>query len=78
MARVTLVDFRRNAERVLRRVGRGERLILTRRGHPVARLEPVAEPAPTPDDPIYHLADFAAKDGVSLTNREMDRIIYGA
>lgn len=78
MGRVTLVAFRRNAERILRRVGRGERLILTRRGRPVARLEPVVDPAPTPDDPIYHLADFAATGGVSLTNREMDRIIYGA
>lgn len=78
MNHVTLVSFRRNAERILRRVGRGERLVLTRRGLPVARLEPVADLAPTPDDPIYHLADFAAKGGVSLTNREMDRLIYGA
>lgn len=78
MHRVTLVAFRKDAERILRRVGHGERLILTRRGRPVARLEPVSEPAPTSDDPIYHLSESAAKGGASLTNREMDRIVYGA
>ena len=74
---VTLVAFRRNAERILRRVGQGERLILTRRGRPVARLEPVADAEPGPDDPIYHLHEFARPGGGSLTNEEMDRLIYG-
>lgn len=77
MGRVTLVAFRRNAERILRRVGQGERLILTRRGRPVARLEPVDESKGVPNDPIYRLYELARPGGGSLTNAEMDRLIYG-
>lgn len=77
MTTVTLLAFRKNAERILRRVGRGERLILTRRGRPVARLEPVVDTQPSPDDPIYRLHEFARPGGGSLTNEEIDRLIYG-
>lgn len=78
MNHVTLVAFRKNAERILRRVGRGERLILTRRGRPVARLEPIRDGEPASDDPFYRLPDFAVEGGGSLTNEEIDRIVYGA
>ena len=76
MKEVTLVEFRRNAEGILKRLGRGERLLLTRRGRPVARLEPVSGPTPGPEDPIYSLADLA-QDGAPVSNRDMDRTIYG-
>lgn len=72
-----MVEFRRDAERVLQRVSRGERLVLTYRGHPVARLEPFNEPTATESDPIYRLAKIAADGGKSLTNEEMDAIVYG-
>lgn len=76
-ATVALTAFRNNAEAILRRVGRGERLILTYRGRPVARLEPIRSAELDPDDPIYRLPEIAAKGGGSLSNEEMDRIIYG-
>jgi prevent-host-death family protein len=77
MAKVTLVEFRRDAEKVIRRVQRGERLVLTRRGRPVLRLEPIQEAPPDRDDPIYRLAEHAAPGGKSMTNRQIDRIVYG-
>jgi prevent-host-death family protein len=77
MNQVTLVEFRKDAEKVLRRIRRGERLILTRRGKPVARLEPISGKAPREDDPIYRLAELAQDGGRSLTNRAMDREVYG-
>ena len=37
---VTMLEFRQNAAGVLRRVARGERLVLSHRGKPTARLAP--------------------------------------
>ena len=36
-----MLEFRRNAQGVLRRIAKGERLLLSHRGKPAARLEPV-------------------------------------
>ena len=77
MRTVTLVEFRKNAEGVLRRLRQGESVVLTRRGRPAARLEPVEGPAFDSDDPIYHLGDLASKGGKALTNKQIDRAIYG-
>ena len=77
MNQVTLVEFRKDAEKVLRRIQRGERLILTRRGQPVARLEPISQLSAQEDDPIYRLADLAQEGGKAMTNQAMDREIYG-
>ena len=78
MRTVTLVEFRKNAEGVLRRIRQGESVLLTRRGRPAARLEPVGASSVELDDPIYHLGTLAAARGKSLTNEEIDRVIYGA
>ena len=75
MNAVSLVEFRKSAEAVIRRVQRGERIVLTRRGRPVLRLEPLADPDSGPDDPIYHLADLAV-EGEPLDDREIDRVVY--
>ena len=77
MTTVSMVELRRDAEGVLQRVGRGEQLVLTYRGRPVARLEPVTKPATSPNDPIYRLAEIAVDRGESLGNEEMDAIVYG-
>ena len=75
MMAVSLLQFRRNAEGVLRRVQRGQSLVLTVRGKPVARLEPVTT-TPSEDDPLYCLGQLAVSGGKSLSNRDMDRLIY--
>ena len=77
MTSISMVEFRRNAEGVLRRIEQGEHLILTYRGRPVARLEPCVPPAVPADDPFYRLTKLAAEDGESLRNDEMDTVIYG-
>jgi prevent-host-death family protein len=74
-----MLDFRRNAKRVLDAVRRGERLLLTYRGQPVARLEPVRPDAGTvpDDDPLLRVDDFAVDGaGGALTNPEIDRLVY--
>ena len=78
--KMSMLEFRRNAKRALEAVQRGERVLLTYRGKAVARLEPVnPEIAPvSPDDPLLRIDDFAIDGpGGSLSNEEIDRLIYG-
>ena len=75
MKKISMLDFRLDAERIIAQVQKGQRMILTRRGKPVARLEPIAE-VPDADDPIYTLADLAVS-GESLDNSQIDEILYG-
>jgi prevent-host-death family protein len=82
MATVTMLQLRRHAQQVIDRVRLGERLTLTYRGRPVARLEPVDTGA-SADDAFYGLADLsrlpapAAATATSLTNEQIDQAIYG-
>lgn len=76
MDEVSMLDFRRDAERIIARVQKGTRLILTRRGKPVARLEPIYAEQLDANDPFYSLCELAEPAG-SLTNRHIDEIVYG-
>lgn len=71
-----MLELRRNAQGIIDEVRRGERFVLTHRGKPMARIEPL-DSAPEAEDPFYSLADLADAEGESLTNREMDQTIYG-
>ena len=75
MDRVSILQFRRQAEAIIRQVRQGKRLILTYRGKPVMRLEPIREQV-GPDDPFYSLSEMSVADGESLTNEEIDRLVY--
>jgi prevent-host-death family protein len=76
MKQVSMLDFRRHAEKIIAQVQRGERLILTRRGKPVARLEPIRNERLEADDPFYSVCELAEPAG-SLTNQQIDEILYG-
>lgn len=41
MNQISMLEFRHDAERIIERVRKGERMILTYRGKPVVRLEPI-------------------------------------
>lgn len=76
MDTVTMVEFRQEARDVVKRVESGEEMILTYRGKPVMRLEPIQEDHAREDDPFYELPDMAAEEGESVSNEEIDRIVY--
>ena len=76
MEKVSILEFRRDAEAVIRKVRQGKRLILTYRGQPVMRLEPIRDRKIGPEDPFYALSQLATPKGRSLTNEEIDRIVY--
>jgi prevent-host-death family protein len=79
MKTLTMLEFRKSAEKILRRVSRGERFILSHRGQPLARLEPLAKSqAPSPDDPLLTIGRRAVPSPKGRTpHSEIDRILYG-
>lgn len=80
MKTVTMLEFRQDAESVLRRVAKGERFVLSHRGKPAARLEPVTAP-PSADlahDPFLGVARRARPSPKGTTKHEdIDHILYG-
>ena len=80
MKTVTMLEFRKNAEGILRRLSQGERFVLSHRGRPAARLEPIE---------VVHRSDSANDTFLSIGRRagpspkgktshvEIDRILYG-
>jgi prevent-host-death family protein len=73
---VSIAEFRRNAEEILAELSKGRPILLTSRGKPVARLEPIRDDDTIADDPIYSLSALAV-DGESLPNAQIDDEIYG-
>ena len=80
MKTVTMLEFRKSAESILRRIAKGERFLLSHRGRPAARLEPVA-PAGQFDqqnDPFLSIVRRAVPSPKGKTaHRDIDRILYG-
>jgi antitoxin (DNA-binding transcriptional repressor) of toxin-antitoxin stability system len=78
---INMLELRRDTRRTLDALRRGERFVLTYRGVPVARLEPVAaatEGVPL-HDPLFRVDEYAVDGpGGTLLNDEADRLIYGA
>jgi len=79
MKTVTMLDFRKQAGAILREVAGGHSFTLTYRGKPTVRLEPVRPLASARRgtvDAFYSLDKLAARNGKSLSNVEMDALIY--
>lgn len=79
MKTLTMLEFRKNAEGILRRVAKGERFVLSHRGRPVARLEPIARPqALSATDPFLTIGSRARPSPKGPTSHaDIDRIVYG-
>jgi prevent-host-death family protein len=80
MKTVTMLEFRKNAEGILRRVAKGERFVLSHRGRPAARLEPATAAAASDpaNDPFLTVGRRAvASPKGKTTHADIDRILYG-
>jgi prevent-host-death family protein len=75
MKTVSMLACRKNAEKIIAQVQKGQRMILTRRGKPVARLEPIMEETANGDDPFYSLSELGDGGGTPLTNAQIDDIL---
>jgi antitoxin (DNA-binding transcriptional repressor) of toxin-antitoxin stability system len=79
MKTVTMLEFRQNAEEVLRRLAKGERFVLTHRGRAAARLEPVGAAAgEAGEDPFLTIGGRATLSPKGPTqHRDIDQLLYG-
>ena len=77
MTAVTMLEIRNDPVKIIRQVQAGRSMVLTYRGKPVMRLEPITGEAVPESDAFYKLADLAVAGGSSLSNREMDKVVYG-
>jgi antitoxin (DNA-binding transcriptional repressor) of toxin-antitoxin stability system len=78
---VTMLEFRKDAQSVLRRIAKGERLVLSHRGKPAARLEPLHGPAATDtkNDPFLSIGRRATRSPKGKTRHaDIDKILYGS
>jgi prevent-host-death family protein len=68
--------------RLVARAQKGERIVIARNGKPVAQLGPAPKAGRRklpPDDPLLNLDKFGFDGpGDRLTNKQIDRVIYGA
>lgn len=75
-----MLEFRQDAEGVLRRVAKGERFVLSHRGKPAARLEPLNTPASAdPASDLFLGISRRAKPSPKgkTKHEDIDRILYG-
>jgi antitoxin (DNA-binding transcriptional repressor) of toxin-antitoxin stability system len=76
MKTITILDFRKNAKKIIRWSKQGQRMIMTYRGRPVMRLEPIREQTVAGDDPFLQLQGMISGKVKGLSNRGIDKIIY--
>lgn len=74
MESVSVRDLRNNGGEVLRRVERGERVVVTRDGTPVAELRPLPRPSVTAAELIRRRRRLPAVDPEGL-RRDIDELI---
>ena len=81
MKTITMLEFRQNAQSVLRRIANGERFFLSHRGKRAARLEPLTT---TPNnaavnDPFLTIGSRATASPKGKTRHgDIDRFVYGS
>ena len=74
MDSVTVRDLRNNGAEVLRRVERGERIVVTRDGTPVAELRPLPRPSVGPSE-LIRRRKHLAKVNLDALRRDIDNLI---
>jgi antitoxin (DNA-binding transcriptional repressor) of toxin-antitoxin stability system len=71
-----MLEFRKNTGKIIRLSQKGQRMTVTYRGKPVMKIEPILQERPLIDDPFYRLGHVAENSAGSLSNEDMDTIIY--
>jgi antitoxin (DNA-binding transcriptional repressor) of toxin-antitoxin stability system len=76
MKTITMLEFRKNTGKIMRWSQQGRRMTVTYRGKPVMKIEPITPETTPGDDPFYRLGLVADNTAGSLSNEEMDKLIY--
>ena len=75
MKTISVLEFRKNVQKIIQLAQQGQRMTMTYRGKPVCVLEPIREDI-SEDDPFYKLDQLAEKGAEDMSNKDIDRIIY--
>jgi antitoxin (DNA-binding transcriptional repressor) of toxin-antitoxin stability system len=78
MKTITMLEFRKNAAKIIRWSQQGHRMTVTYRGKPVMKIEPILPERAPVNDPFYNLSLLADASAGSLSNEDMDKLIYEA
>jgi len=80
MKAITMLQFRQDSESIIGLLKRGQRLLLTYRGKPVARLEPVrTKKLHAREDPVFQICQLAEPSPMGpLDHSKIDSIVYEA
>ena len=76
MKTITMLEFRKNAGKIIGWARQGQRMVMTYRGKPILRLEPILEESPDENDPFYMLDRLASPKGDNISNEKIDAILY--
>ena len=76
MKTITMLEFRKNAGKIIRWSQQGKRMTVTYRGKPVMKIEPLLPKKGSVDDPFYRLGQVTDNSGGSLSNEAIDKLIY--
>ncbi len=78
MKTISTSQLRSQTRSLVRTLAGGKSVSLTYRGHKLANIWPLKSKNGIPaDDPFYRFPRVAAKSVKPLTDREIDRIVYG-
>jgi antitoxin (DNA-binding transcriptional repressor) of toxin-antitoxin stability system len=82
MTEISALEFRRDMEAFIRKVRQGQSFLLTYRGEPVLRLEPIERNSDEGEKSLDALLSLSKKwdstaDSESLDHNDIDRIVYG-
>ena len=78
MNTISTTELRSKARSLVRSLENGKAVGLTHRGHKLAQIVPVRHPnGIRSDDPLYQFHHHANLKAKPLSDREMDRMIYG-
>ena len=67
-----MLELRLNTEKIIKLVQSGQSLILTRRGNPVARIEPIKKETQDPIDPFFLLSGIGKVASFMVNNIFVD------
>ena len=78
MKTISTSQLRSQTRSLVRSLENGKTISLTHRGHRLAQIWPLkSKNGIRADDPIYCFHRFADKSAKPLTDREIDRLVYG-
>ena len=76
MRTITMLEFRKNAGKIIRWSQQGQRMTVTYRGKPVMKIEPIMAGKASINAPFYDLGLVSDNAAGSLSNEDMDKLIY--